>query len=280
MLYGLGAGAAVWNGIKINWAAYLLGQVVVTSTQLMGQYINEYYDMEVDRLTAGNRTWFSGGSGVLSLGGISPNVVLTAARTCAVVAILTGILASLQSIWMIPIITLSLLGSWFYSSPPLSLMSSGWGELKTSVIVAMLVPLAGYCMQGSYPPFELWLVSLPLVLIHMAMLISFEFPDYDADLSVGKKTLTVRLGLHGAALVVTTLISFGILFICLPGLFSKYPGRWMEWAIPLAIWQMIMIHLANHTPTRSRYYLLTTSGIALFVIMAFLALLGFVFSVY
>lgn len=68
MLYALGAAAAVQMGITINWAVYLLGQVVVTSIQLMGQYLNEYYDKEVDRLTANNRTWFSGGSGALSAG--------------------------------------------------------------------------------------------------------------------------------------------------------------------------------------------------------------------
>ena len=65
-------------------------------------------------------------------------------------------------------------------------MSSGWGELTISVIVALLVPLAGYCMQGGFPPGELWLVSVPLVLVHTAMLISFEFPDRVEDLSVGR----------------------------------------------------------------------------------------------
>jgi 1,4-dihydroxy-2-naphthoate octaprenyltransferase len=180
---------------------------------------------------------------------------------------------------MIPIIIFSLLGSWFYSSPPFSLMSSGWGELTTSVIVALLVPLAGYCMQGGFPPGELWLVGVPLVLVHTAMLISFEFPDRAADLSVGKKTLTVRLGLQGVAWVVTALIGFAILFLVVQELFSKYSGQWMGWTVPLAIWQMVLIHRVIHSPTRTNYYLLTTGGVALFVLMALLALLGFVFAV-
>jgi len=158
-------------------------------------------------------------------------------------------------------------------------MSSGWGELTTSIIVALLVPLAGYCMQGGFPPGELWLVGLPLIMVHTSMLISFEFPDYTADLSVGKKTLTVRLGLKGAAWLVTGLIGSAILFLIVLGLFSKMPERLMIWIVPLAIWQMVFIHRIIHFPTRTNYYLLTAGGIALFVFMALLALLRFVFAV-
>jgi 1,4-dihydroxy-2-naphthoate octaprenyltransferase len=159
----------------------------------MGQYLNEYYDIEVDRLTTENRTWFSGGSGVLSSGSISPAAVMVAARICAMIAILTGIFSSLHSVWMIPIIIFSLLGSWFYSSPPFSLMSPGWGEFTTSIIFALLVPLAGYCLQGGFPSGELWLIYFPLIMVHIAMLISFEFPDYKSDLTVGKKHLQFAL---------------------------------------------------------------------------------------
>lgn len=261
-------------GIAINWALYWLGQVVVTSIQLMGQYLNEYYDLEVDRLVTNNRTWFSGGSGILSNGSVSPQVVLVAARICAVIAILAGVLASLQSVWMIPIIILCFLGSWFYSSPPISLMSSGWGELTTSVIVALLVPLAGYCIQRGLPPGELWLICVPLVLVHVAMLVSFEIPDQVADMSVGKKTLTVRLGLKGGAWVIDALIVSAFLFICLFTLTSKYPGQWMVIAAPLALWQIVTVHRVVLLPTRSRYYILTTCGIGLFVLMTVLALLG------
>ena len=218
------------------------------------------YDREVDRLAADNRTWFSGGSGILPAGGVSPSVVLAAARICAGVAVLSGILASFLSPWMIPIVILSFLGSWFYSSPPVSLMSSGWGELTTSIIVALLVPLAGYCMQGVFPPGEFWLVCLPLVLVHTAMMISFEFPDRATDLSAGKRTLTVRLGFQNAAWVVTALIGFAFLFLSTLTLVSKYPGQWMGLAFPLAIWQIVQIHRVISSPTRTRFHWLTTGG--------------------
>jgi 1,4-dihydroxy-2-naphthoate polyprenyltransferase len=276
LLYSLGAAAAVQLGVAINWGAYFLGQVVVISIQLMAQYLNEYYDIEVDRLAADNRTWFSGGSGILSIGSVTPSVVLVAARVCAVIATLTGILASIISPWMIPIFAISFLGSWFYSAPPLSLMMTGWGELTTSVIVALLVPLAGFCMQGGFSPCELWLVCVPLVLVHAAMLISFEFPDHDVDLSVGKKTLTVRVGLKSAAWVVSGLIGGAYLYLTILTVFSKYPGQWMVWAAPLAIWQMVFIHRVIHSPTRTPYYLLTTGGVGLFVLMTIMALMGFI----
>jgi 1,4-dihydroxy-2-naphthoate octaprenyltransferase len=274
LLYALGAALVVQSGRMINWAAYILGQLVITSIQLMGQYLNEHYDMEVDSLVEINRTWFSGGSGILAEGSISPAAVLAAARSCAVVALISGTIASLLSAWMIPIVIISFLASWFYSSPPLSLMSSGWGELSTSIIVALVVPLAGYCMQGGFPPGELWLICIPLILVHAAMLISFQVPDHDADLSVGKKTLTVRLGQKGAAWLVTGLIASAFLLQYVLSLLSDFLGQWMLFVLPLALWQMVMVHRVAVSPTRVRYYLLTAGGVALFVLMAFMALLG------
>ena len=279
LLYALGAALAVQSGREINWAAYLLGQLVITSIQLMGQYLNEHYDMEVDSLVENNRTWFSGGSGILSEGSISRRAVLAAAYICAGIALIAGTVASSLSLWMVPIFVFCFLGSWFYSSPPLTLMSSGWGELSTSVVVALMVPVAGFVMQAGFPPGELWLICIPLVLVHAAMLVAFQIPDHDADLSVGKKTLTVRLGQRGAAWLVDTLIGTAFVFIFVLVLFSQYAGWWMLWALPIAVGQMILVHLAVRSPARGRYYLLTTGGVGLFVIMAALALLGVISGV-
>ena len=279
LLYALGVVMAVQSGRQINWAAYLLGQMAITSVQLMGQYLNEHYDLEVDSLVENNRTWFSGGSGILSEGSISPGAVLAAAYICAGIALIAGTIASFLSLWMIPIFIVCFLVSWFYSSPPLSLMSSGWGELCTSVIVALAVPMAGYSMQAGFPPGELWIICIPLVLAHAAMLISFQIPDHDADLTVGKKTLTVRLGQRRTAWLVDGLIGLAFVFVFLFTLLSRYHGRWMLWALPIGLWQMAMVHRAVLSPNRVRYYLLTAGGVVLFVLMAFLALLGIINAV-
>ena len=275
LLYALGAAAAT-RMVNVNWAAYWLGQAAITSIQLMAQYLNEYYDREVDSLAENKRTWFSGGSGILSEGSISPKTIMYASRICLTIAILASAMAFYLFSWMMPIIIISLFGSWFYSSPPISLMSSGWGELTTSIIVALLVPLAGCIMQGGYPTTELLLVCIPLILVHVAMLISFEFPDCEVDQLVGKKTLTVRLGFKKTIWVADLLIAFSIAFVAVLFIFSKYVAGWMGWVFPLAIWQMVMMHKVINSPTRKHYSLLTAGGVGLFSIMAILAFFGFI----
>lgn len=278
MLYALGAAAAARSGFAINGPAYLLGQLVVTSIQLAAHYSNEYYDREVDRLAAENRTWFSGGSGMLATGIISPFVVRIAAYTCAAVALVTGLLAGIRSPWMFAIVALSLPGSWFYSAPPFTLMSSGWGELTTSLIVAVGVPAAGYIMQAGFPYLELWQVCLPLVLLHAAMLIGFEIPDCSVDGSVGKQTLTVRLGLPRATRLAYGLIVCAYLFLAVLSPSAGFPVRWMFWTLPLAIVQMLLLRRAVRAPTRTGYFLLTASSASLFMLTALLALLGMLFA--
>jgi 1,4-dihydroxy-2-naphthoate octaprenyltransferase len=109
------------------------------------------------------------------------------------------------------------------------------------------------------------------------MLISFEFPDRTSDLTVGKKTLEVRLGLRGAAWVVDVLIASAFLFLGVLTFYFKYPEWRIGWALPLAIWQMTMVHWVIHSPTRSHFYILTTGGVGLFIIASLLAVSGFVF---
>lgn len=111
------------------------------------------------------------------------------------------------------------------------------------------------------------------------MLISFESPDYAADLSVGKKTLTFRLGLRGSAWAMDAFIGCAFLFLAVLSLSTNFPGWWMIFAVPLAIWQMITIHRVILTPTRTYNLLVTTGGVGLFVLTALLALLGFIFAV-
>src|SRR5258706_7959840 len=73
ILYALGAAIAAYQGAQVNWTLYMWGQVIVTATQLMVHYANDYYDLAADR-SNDTATMWSGGSRVLVEGHLSPRI--------------------------------------------------------------------------------------------------------------------------------------------------------------------------------------------------------------
>ena len=224
LLYALGALVARFENYPIEASTYLLGQLFVTGLQLMTHYLNEYWDVEADRLNK-SRTPFSGGSGMLGEGGLARETAFTAAMVCLAVA--TG-----AAIWLLiefgpppaawAVMVLMFLGAFFYSSPPLALAGTGYGELSASVVVAGLVPALGHVLQAGRPSLMLLLATAPLVILHFAMLMAFEFPDFLSDEAAGKHTLLVRLGrrvgaqVHNSALLLAIGVAVVTTFLGLP----------------------------------------------------------------
>jgi 1,4-dihydroxy-2-naphthoate octaprenyltransferase len=255
LAYGFGVALAASAGAHIEPAQALLGQLAVTATQLVAQYANEYYDQETDRLNAGGRTRFSGGSGVLAANLAAPNVARNAALACATVSLAaTAVIAfRLPVAGLIGVVLL--FGSWFYSAPPLSAMGSGFGELWASVIVAVLTPLLGYVMQTGHLSSRVIVLCLPLLALEWAMLLVFELPDRFADERAGKRTLAVRLGARTVArlhniLIIAAFALLAILYVA-PG--SHYgdgepaPLR----LAPLALMPLGLVQIATVT-TKAR----------------------------
>jgi 1,4-dihydroxy-2-naphthoate octaprenyltransferase len=234
LLYLLGAALAWTQGAALDWMRLLLGQLLVTSIQLTTHYANEYYDYEVDAAIGSARTPFSGGSGVLVSGQLDRAVALHAMHVCLVLAVIMIIVCGWLSPLMWIIGTLGLLGGYFYSAPPLKLEGSGWGELNTAILTAWLVPLTGFVMQADrFDPIVL-IVCAPFVLIYIAMILTFEFPDYPADKAIGKRNLTVRIGLQRAAWLHNGLLISGLALM-----FVTAPNNLLVWlVVPLAAWQI------------------------------------------
>jgi len=282
LVYLLGAEIAWKGGAHINLFRLFLGQAMVTFTQLMTHYANEYFDQASDRLNV-RRTWFSGGSGVLAAGpvrdtgGVSPLVALRAAQASAGVAAICLIVSAIHVPILFPIGILGLFVGWFYSSPPLALSGSGWGELVASVVVAGLVPLAGYASQAGIPKnTPIGLVCLALGLLNLAMLIAFTIPDLPADQRAGKRTLAVRLGLPVVSVIHNLLLlsAFGIILTLA---ITGQAGAHFAWlALPLAIWQVVDIQRYLR-PTTTRFNGLTLRAVAIFTLTVLLWLAGFLF---
>lgn len=264
---------AINQGYPLQIVPALLGQAMITTIQLFAQYTNEYYDVEVDRIGSANRTWFTGGSGVLPSGLVEPSRIRQVLRIFLVLGILLTLLsASLTSALPVLVIgALSLLGSWFYSAPPLDLKGSGLGELEASLIVTFLVPALGYVMQTGLVDIRLFLFCLPLLLIHWGMIIAFSFPDIEADASGGKRTLAVRFGLQKTAIFHNTLLLVGYLlfwWIRKPYL-PVSRSELVAWTIPLAVLQMVQI-MAYAQGRWRRHHLLTLTALSLFALTALL----------
>lgn len=225
-MYALGALAA---GVD-DPGAYLVGQLAVTATQLTAHLVNEYADLEADRLIS-NRTLFSGGSGVLVAGAIEPVTALRAAWSSTTVAVVAaGILAVEHPVASL-VVAGALMISWAYSMPPVRLTSTGWGELATSIVVTLAVPFTGASIQGPIPPVLVW-AMIGLLPIHIAMMLAFEIPDIESDRRAGKDVLAVRIGLTRTRRLIGALLLAGSGTAVLGAAQTGRPLAWMLLAIP------------------------------------------------
>jgi len=106
--------------------------------------------------------------------------------------------------------------------------------LNTAILTALLVPLTGYVLQANrFDPIVL-IVCAPFVLIYIAMILTFEFPDYPADKTIGKRNITVRIGLQRAAWLHNVLLIGGLALMLITA-----PNKLLLWlVVPLAVWQI------------------------------------------
>ncbi len=241
LLFALGAALAAVDGASIVWRRYAWGQCIVTSTQWMTHYANEYFDVDADRANPTPTTW-SGGSRVLPQGVLPPRVALVAALALAACALVATYVAQrlAANACLVLQIALSMIAlSWAYSAPPARLLSRGLGELTTALVVTLLTPLLGYSIQsGRLGPLPL-VACLPLCALQVAMLLTIELPDAAGDAATGKRTLVVRRGAQWGAHLSAWLVALS--FCALPLLVLCH----LPWQIagsaallaPLGAWQ-------------------------------------------
>jgi 1,4-dihydroxy-2-naphthoate octaprenyltransferase len=277
-LYGLGVTIAWYSGAALNWTLIIWGQIIVTSTQLMVHYCNDYFDFEADQHNLTPTAW-SGGSRVLQSSVISRQTALVAAIVLALIAIIgVLLLAMIEQPTPLAIIVglLAIVLSWEYSAPPLRLHSRGVGELSSAITVAALTPLFGFTLlSGKITTLALFAV-LPLCCLQFAMLLSVHNPDAEGDALVGKRTLIVRLGrdsaarLYLAVLVTAYLVLLPLTLIGLPSLVTFS----LILTSPLALW-LVWRMLRGDWTNPAHWGRFAFFSIALLIAATFLELAAF-----
>jgi 1,4-dihydroxy-2-naphthoate octaprenyltransferase len=239
---GLGMAIALYLGSSINWWAAALVQAVITATQLMTHYSNDYFDQDADAATTTPTRW-SSGSRVLPDGLIPPRAALLMALVCGGVALVgTAVLLIMgwASLATAGLALLSIGLAWSYSSPPLWLNRRSLGEVTGSLLVPGLTTLLGFMVQAGGPNWLPVLSAVPLVCFQMAMLLSVNFPDVAGDALVNKRTLVVAWGPRRAA----SLFAAGLIaaYASLPLLIWAGVPALVALAValtsPIALWQL------------------------------------------
>lgn len=205
LLFALGTVAA--GGAPMT--TYLVGQSMVSAIQLTAHLVNEYADAEADAAVR-NRTWFSGGSGVIADGAVERATALRAALVTSTLAVATITAVALREPVAGAIGAGAFAVAWAYSIEPVRLLDTGFGELLTTLVVAAGVPLTGAIVAGGPIEVALWWAIAVLTPIHLAMMLTFELPDLDSDRTTGKRVLAVRFGASATRLAVPALVASGM----------------------------------------------------------------------
>ncbi|WP_395738709.1 NAD(P)H-dependent oxidoreductase [Prosthecobacter sp.] len=209
--------AAAEKGTPLHWAPYLLCWAAAWLMEAIAVLTNEIHDLPTDKLNR-NSGPFTGGSRVL-VQNILTTQQLRSARTVSVVGI-TCILLLLPSLFPevhsfdgITLLLVGLLLGIGYTAPPLKLAYRTLGELDVALTHSAMVILLGHISQGGHLlDLQPWVLAAPAFFAILPAIILAGFPDLEADVAVGKKTLAARFGRHAASItaIASTLLALGL----------------------------------------------------------------------
>ncbi|MFC1753281.1 prenyltransferase [Thermoproteota archaeon] len=197
---------AVTAGLTISYGRFGLMNPFLAALTYLGvislhvsvDLLNDYFDYRsgIDLITT--RTPFSGGTGVLPAGLLSPTSVYKAGILFLINGIIIGLYLTLtQSFLILPILVFAAISTYFYST---KLIGWGIGEILL-VFKGAFIVLGTYLVQTIRIDFEPFYVGLVFGTLSASVLFINEFPDYDADKAKGRINLIVRLGKQRAALI-------------------------------------------------------------------------------
>jgi 1,4-dihydroxy-2-naphthoate octaprenyltransferase len=233
----IGASLAQGEGsLFILLSCFLLALLL----QIAANFANDYFDA-LRGVDTPNRI---GPPRAVASGWLSPSAVLNALRALLVAASLVGLYLVSESniLWIIPLAG-AVAGILLYSGGSRPYASLGLGELVVFLFFGP-IPTCGthFLLTHACPP-PVLLASLAPGALAAALLLANNLRDQKSDAAAGKKTLVVRWGQKGGALLFALCFA---LALCVPLLlirFYHYPFS-LSLAAPLLFLAIPLIRTA------------------------------------
>lgn len=208
----LGISAAVYQAGRVRLEHALLLLVGAVAAHISVNALNEYFDFRSGLDLRTRRTPFSGGSGTLPLSpGHAPQALATGLICLGLTAAIGLYFVWLRGPALLPLglaglVIIAAYTPWLTRTAPLCLIAPGLG-FGTLMVMGTAFALTG---RYSWAAFAASLV--PFFLVSNLLLLN-QFPDVDADRSVGRRHLPILIGRQKSSYVYATFLLFTYLTI-------------------------------------------------------------------
>lgn len=196
--YTLGAVISYHYTGAFDWPLWLVGTVTVMLIMLATHLSGECFDHVEDRLSWGlGPSRFAGGAGVIPRKLITRRSAFLGSVISIALAIVLGLVIWIgfgTGPWTIPLGLVGIIGGFFYSSPPLRWVATGYGEIWIGVCYGFLTVAVGLYLPYGELTLLSFLVSIPIAATIFNVIFANEYPDYDSDRSANKSNLLSRVG--------------------------------------------------------------------------------------
>ncbi len=196
-----GAALAYYVTGNFHWGLFFITLIGGIFAHAGANLANDYFDHKTtDDDINKNATPFSGGSRMIQNKLLSARAVISGAFVCWAVALVCGVylVTVTPGYWVLLLALAGFLGGFFYTATRYAFSYNRIGEIMILINFGILPVMGAYFVQtGHFSWLSFW-TSFPIGFLITAILYINQYPDYEADSSVGKKHLVVTFGRKNA----------------------------------------------------------------------------------
>ena len=204
LILGILGAAVAWYESRRFGTPFHAGYALLATFGLLVAHaavniFNDYFDCRSGLDYKTRRTPFSGGSGAIPSGMLTLREALWLGIFCFAFIIPIGVFFTMVKGWMlVPLLVLATLLIVLYTPV---ILKMGYPEWSPGLGLGILPVLGAYFVHVGEYTLSAFIASMPsYFLVHNLLLLN-EFPDVDADVTIGRRTLPIVLGRKGAAVV-------------------------------------------------------------------------------
>ena len=198
----LGTSIAWYDG-SFSLGLALLAFIGLLLAHVSVNVLNDYFDYRSGIDLKVKRTPFSGGSGVLPAGLLTPRQVFWLGMASFLLIVPIGVYFLILRGWLLlPLLLIGILCIFIYTP---FVLKTRWPEWAAGLGLGALPVLGIYFVQTAAYTLPLIVAAVPSgILVHNLLLLN-EFPDVDADRTANRKTLPIIMGKKRAGVVYSVL---------------------------------------------------------------------------